>query len=127
MPDPVIAQVQGEIFRTLFTLMLSDRDATRKVNLVAAGMVEISGADGRIVKLELDEASGVLKKVIYVESQMGGPPQNVEESLSDWREVSGVKVPYRTAISQGGKKFADIKVQEFKINTGLTAQELNKR
>jgi len=127
MPEPVVDQVQGELFRTLYTLLLSDRDSTRKVNLAGPGLVEISNAQGKIVRLQIDEASGVLQKVIYTESQMGGAPQQVEEVLSDWRDVGGVKVPYLTTTMQGGKKFVEIKVKEYKINTGLTAAEINKR
>ena len=127
MPPPVISQVQGELFRTLFSLLLSDRDATRKVNYVVAGTVEISSADGKIVKLEFDESSGVLKKLIYLQEGMGGAPQNVEEALSDWRDVAGVKVPYAITILQGGNKFAELKVNDYKINSGLTMQELNKK
>lgn len=125
MTPPVIAQVQGEIFRVLFTLMLSDRNPARKVNYIGAGGVEISSSDGKIVKLEFDESSAVLKKIAYVSEQMGAAPQNVEETFSDWREAGGVKVPYQTVITQGGNKFAEVKVQDYKINSGITLQEVN--
>ena len=127
MPPPVVDQVQGEIFRTLYSLLLSDRDATRKVNYVAAGVVEVSTANGKIARLQFDESTGDLKKLTYVQEQMGGAPQNVEETFSDWREVGGIKVPYSTIITQGGAKFAEVKVLDYKINTGLTVKELTIR
>jgi zinc protease len=127
MPPPVISQVQGELFRTMYPLLLSDRDATRKVNYVSVGVVEVSAADGKIAKLEFDESTGALKKLSYVQEQMGGAPQNVDETFSDWRVVSGVKVPYLIVTMQGGNKFAELKVQDYKINTGLTVQELTSR
>lgn len=127
MPPPVVTQVEGEVFRNLFALMLSDRDATRKVNNTAPGMIEISGGEKHVAKVEFDAATGLMKKLMYVEQQMGGAPQNVEESFSDWREVGGLKIPFAISITQGGNKLADVKVQDFKINSGVTAEELMKR
>ena len=124
MAGPVIAQVQGELFRILFTLMLSDRNPARKVNYVGAGQIEISSSDGKLAKLEFDEFSAVLKKIAYAGEQGAAGPQNVEETLSDWREAGGVKVPYQTVITQGGNKLAEVKVRDYKINSGITLQEV---
>jgi zinc protease len=127
IPPQVADQVKGELFRNLFSLMLSDRDPTRKVNYVGAGLVEISSADGKVVKLEFDEATGVLKKLVYLQEQTGGAPLIVDEILSDWRDAGGIKVPFASTTLQSGNKFADMKVKEYKINSGLTAQEMEKR
>jgi hypothetical protein len=127
MPEGVVSQVKGELFRTLYTLLLSDRDATRKINMVAPQVVEITGADGVIVKVEFDAASGLPAKLMYTEAQMGGPPQKVETALADWHEVGGVKVPYLETTFQSGKKFAEIKVLDYKINTGITVRDLDRR
>ena len=127
IPPAMMAQVQGEIFRTPYTLMLSDRDPTRKVNYVSAGVVEISGGVGKIVKLEFDESTGVLKKLSYLQEQTGGSPVNIEEVFSDWREIGGVKVAFKSTTMQAGNKLSEMKVLEYKINTGLTPKEINKR
>ena len=56
-----------------------------------------------------------------------GGPSAVEETFSDWRDAGGLKAPFKTTIQQNGKKFADVTVQEFKLNTGLKAEELSKK
>ncbi len=38
-----------------------------------------------------------------------------------------MKVPFKITVMQGGKKFADVTVQELKLNTGATAEQLSKR
>ncbi len=55
MPAQIVKQAQGEVFRNLITLMLSDRLAGRTVNAVSANAVEISGG-GQVARLEFDAA-----------------------------------------------------------------------
>ncbi len=125
LPGPVIKQVQGELFRMLFSLALSDRDPNRTINAVAGNTLEISDKQGDSVQLQLDP-SGLPAKVLYAGEGMGGS-SSVEETLSDWRDVDGIKLPFATTIVQGGKKFADVKVEDYKINSGLTTEELSKK
>ena len=127
LPPAVLKQVQGEVFRKLFRLVLSDRDDSRTVNYAGDGVLEISDKSGESAHLEIDEKTGVPSKITYQGAAMGGPPQQVEEIYSDWRDVGGVRVPYKWTIVQGGKKFGDVTVQEYKINSGLTDQELSKK
>ena len=126
MSTPVIHQVQGEIFRNLFVLALSDRDPSRTVSAVGDGAVEISDKAGNRVKLVIDEKTGLPAKEVYQGGSMGSPAV-VEETLSDWRDVSGVKVPYKMAIEQGGHKAADVTVTDYKLNTGLKPEDLSKK
>ena len=58
---------------------------------------------------------------------MGSGLTAVTTTYSDWRAVSGLSLPHAFVIEQGGHKFADAKVKSWKINTGLTAEELNKK
>ena len=58
---------------------------------------------------------------------VNGAPPLVQETYSDFRDVSGVKVPFKIAMTQNGQRYADVAVSEFKINTGLTMVELQKR
>ena len=127
LPPAVLKQVQGEIFRKLFRLALSDREEGRTVSYAGEGVLEIADKSGESARLQVDEKTGLPLKVMYQGAAMGGPPQPVEEVYSDWREVGGVRVPYKWTIVQGGKKFGDVTVQEYKINSGLTDQELSKK
>ncbi len=120
MPPPVLKQAQGEIFRQWLTLILSDRDSSRTVNAVGPNAVEIS-AGGESVRVEFDD-SGLPARQIYKEGAA-----DVKEAYSDWRDVDGIKLPFKAAIEQNGKKMADVSVSEIKLNSGLNADELSKK
>jgi len=66
--------------------------------------------------------------VVYQQAGMtGGGPQMVEEVFGDWKEVGGVKFAHLITISQGGRKAAESRISELKVNTGLSAEELAKK
>jgi zinc protease len=121
MPPPVLKQMQGEIFREWASLILSDRDASRTVSAVGPNVVDISGP-GQTVRVEFDDATGLPSVQIYKEG-----PLDVKQTFSDWREVGGIKLPYKAIFEQNGKKAAERSVSEIKLNTGLTADELSKK
>lgn len=122
MTPAVLKQVQGEVFRQIPPLVMSDRDADRMVSYVGDDAIEISVKDGESVRLEVDEKTGVPSKIIYQGSQ--GP---VEQTYSDWREVNGIRLPFAWTIMQGGKKFASVTVADYKVNSGLTKEEISKK
>jgi len=124
MPPPVLKQAQGELFRNLLHVILADRDASLKVNAVGKSTVEISAAGGQSVRIDFDEATGLPAREQYQEAGQNGPSE-VAEIFADWREVGGLKVPFKMTIQQDGKKLADVTVQEYKFNTGLKAEELS--
>ena len=123
MTPAVQKQVHGEVFRQIPPLVMSDRDPDRTVNYVGEGTIEISSKDGESVRMEVDEKTGIPSKIIYQGSQQG----EVEQSYSDWREVSGIRLPFQWTIMQGGKKFASVTVAEYKVNSGLTKEEISKK
>ncbi len=122
MPAPAMKQVRGEVFRQIPPLALSDRDADRTVNLAGEGTLEISAKDGESVRLVVDEKTGLPSKIIYQGSQ--GP---VEQVYSDWRDVDGIRLPFQWTIMQGGKKFATVTIADYKVNSGLTKEEISKK
>jgi zinc protease len=123
MTPAVQKQVHGEVFRQIPPLVMSDRDADRTVNYVGEGTIEITSKDGESVRMEVDEKTGLPSKIIYQGSQQGP----VEQSYSDWREVNGIRLPFQWIIMQGGKKFASVTVADYKVNSGLTKEEINKK
>jgi predicted Zn-dependent peptidase len=126
MPAPVLNQVKDAIFRDLFSLLLSDREAGRVVNFVGSATVEISDKDGHSVRVKFDEATGLPARLFYSQRGMGGA-QPVEERMADFRDVAGLKLPFKTTILQEAKVFSEAVVRDAKINLGLSAEELSKK
>ncbi len=134
LAGPQLQQAKGEIFRFTETLLLSDRNPDLTVNLVRkdkvgdreADVVEISSKDGAQVDVFIDAASGQVLKKQYRGEAMAGPPAKVEEVYEDFREVDGIRVPFKTTVFQNDKKFAETTVSEFHYNTGLKPEDLAK-
>ncbi len=96
------------------------------MNLAADGVLEISSKDGESVRITVDEKTGLPAKLAYQQSPAEGGTA-VEEIFSDWRDVDGLHLPFQWSMMQGGKKFAGVTVQDYKINSGLTAETLGKK
>jgi hypothetical protein len=122
-----LKQVQGDLFRLYFRLMLSDRIAGRTVNALTSTMVEISDPTGQIATVEFDAGTGLPQRMRYDLSQATGAPVKVTEEFDDFRDVGGVKIPHKITITRGGQKFGDATVTDYKVNAGLQIQELAKR
>ena len=121
-----LKQVQGDIFRIYYRTLLSDTIAGRTVSAVDANTVEIREGN-ETARVSFDPETGLPQKVVYESVVMAGEPQSVEEDLTDFHDVSGVKVPFRVDILQGGRKFAAVTVTSYKTNTGLKLEDLSKR
>jgi len=134
IPGPQLQQSRGEMFRMTETLLLSDRDPARTVNFVKkdkvgereAEVIEIASKEGDQVTVFVDAQSGQILKKQYRGMAMAGPASTVEETYEDFREVSGVRVPFKVTIFQNEKKFSEMTVSEVQYNTGLKADELAK-
>jgi hypothetical protein len=125
MPPPVVKQVQGEAFRNLFNLW--SNSAGKTINAVGEDTIEITGG-GESVRVTFDSATGLPSKYSYQSAGgMGGGPAQVVTTYSDWRDTSGVKMPYKVLIEQNGQKFAEGTISEVKLNSGVTVEELSKK
>ncbi len=127
MPAEVVRQARGDMFRQLPALILAARDSAKTVNAVGSNAVEISGG-GASVKVEFDPATGLPSKFEYQEPGQAGAPSQVVETMSDWRDAGGgVKMPFKIALEQNGKKAGDATVSTYRFNTGLKAEDLSKK
>jgi zinc protease len=127
MAPDVLKQAQGEMFRRLTGLVLSDRDASRTVSAVDDHTIEIGTSDGQSVRIEIDPSTGLPAKESYQAPAIGGASTEIAQTFADWRETSGLKMPFKAEMLQGGKKIADVTVTDYKFNTGLTEAEIGKR
>ena len=106
---------------------MSDRNPSRVMSAVNANAVEISAGSEKGSGPEFDPSTGLPVRQIHNETDMMGKPSEVVESFSDWRDVGGIKLPYKIAIEQNGAKAGEQTVTEIKLNTGLNAAELSKK
>jgi hypothetical protein len=89
--------------------------------------VQITDATGMEVKVEFDSESGLPRRVTYDTPQAIGAPLYTEDIYEDFREVEGLKLPFKVTINQSGRKFAEMGVGEYKLNSGLKPAELSRR
>jgi zinc protease len=122
-----LKSVQGDLFRVYFPFLLSDRTEGRTVNAIGEHTVEISDQAGNIVQLEIDAESGLPSRLLYQSSPVQGPPQTMQEDYADFREVNGIRMPHQVTILHGGRKYADVRVDEVRLNTGLRIEDLRRR
>lgn len=122
-----LKQVQSDLFRVYWQLLLSDRDPNRSVNALEDGTLEIVGKLGETVRVVVNPETGLPSQVLYENPRISGPAVRVQEMWSNFRDVAGVKVPFAITILQGGQKFADVVVNEVKVNQGLKVEDLERR
>jgi predicted Zn-dependent peptidase len=122
-----LKQVQSDLFRAWFRLMLSDLVEGRTVNAVDGTSVQVSDPVGQSCKVEFDSKIDLPRRITYDTPQVVGPPLYTEDVLDDYRDVDGIKLPYKITINQSGKKFADVTVTEYKLNSGLKLSDLARR
>jgi len=123
LTPPVVKQMSGEMFRQVLLLVMSDRAADRTVNYAGDGVLDITSKDGNAAQLIVDEKTGLPAKITYSQSGEG----SVEQIYTDWRDVNGIQMPFKWTVMQGGKKFASVSIDDYKINSGLTQEALSKK
>jgi zinc protease len=121
------SQVFGDLFRVYYRLLLSDRIEGRTVNAIDGSSVQITDTTGQVASVEFDPRTHLPKRVAYDTQQAAGPPVYSEDVYGDFREVGGIQVPFKITINQGGRKFCDVVVKDYKINTGLKPLEIARR
>jgi hypothetical protein len=121
------SQVFGDLFRVYYRLLLSDRLPGRTLNATEDSTVQISDNTGQVVSLEFDPLTHLPKRMSYDIKQAGGVPIYSEEDYDDFRDVGGIKVPFKIAMKQGGRGYSDVVVKDYKINTGLNPLDLARR
>jgi hypothetical protein len=122
LPPQAVKQARAEVFRQIALIVLSDRDPDRTVNYAGPGVLEISSKNGENVRLEVDEKTGMPAKTSYQEGQ-----SVISQIFSDWRDVNGIRLPFAWTTMRDDKQFATVKIDNYKINSGLTPEVLSKK
>ncbi len=136
MPPLQLRQAQGEVFRVREKVLLANRDPARTVRFVGeseqdgrtAVELEIASNDGKeSVRVWIDAESGEWVRSAYDGIAVQGAAPRVVERYSDFRDVDGVRTPFRTTIEQNGRILTTSTVSALKFNQGLTPEELGER
>jgi len=78
------------------------------------------------VRLWVEPVSGMVLKKAYRGLGPGGMA-DMEEVYSDYREVSGIQVPFRVVGHQNGVPFIETVIAEVRFNSGVDPAELAKK
>ncbi len=123
LPESQLKEVKSELFRSHFHLFLAD---DLKAQFMGEESLEdkkvdvilISDPAGNQLKMYVDLVTHLPLKESYQGTTMMGPG-NVEEIFSDYREVSGMKIPFSITSSANGQKVAETKILEINFNTQI--------
>jgi len=120
----IYEQVHAELFRFYPRLLLGDKVLGRLVYAVDENLVEIRDG-GRRLRMAFDNA-GLPSEIVYNLTSTTGLPIVAEEVFEDFRDVGGIKLPFRIRILHNGQAAAVVKVKEQKVNSGLKVEDLTK-
>lgn len=127
IPLDILTKAKGVIFRQPSSLILSGHYPSRSVKAVGENAVNILTADGQSILIQFDSETGLPERQIYTEPGANGSSAEKTEIFSDWRNVGGIKMPYKAVQQENGVKILEVTVLEYRINTGITAKEISKR
>ncbi|MGH9159371.1 MAG: LolA family protein [Vicinamibacteraceae bacterium] len=100
----------------------------RDIEIEQQGTVEVDGKKAHKLKLSypegtspvlyLDEATGLILRVV-IQAEVQGKEIVREERLSDWRKVDGIMLPFRTETLMNGRPMTTITLSSVKINPSV--------
>ena len=122
---------RAEVIRNTFNLLRAEGEFSvqfekrEKVGETEADVILIR-KEGESVRLFVEPASGTLLKKAFRGMGTGGLA-DIEHIYFDYRELSGIQVPFRIEINQNGFPLGKLSINEVKINTGADPAELGKK
>ncbi|MCX6826494.1 MAG: pitrilysin family protein [candidate division Zixibacteria bacterium] len=126
-PPEQMDETQKELFRNIILIFKTYDNPGYQVTFVPAerltdppvNTIQIISADGKSTfKLDLDAKTNLpTAKYYFGETMMG--PGNLVELYSDYRNISGIEIPFATQIMSEGKKVMEITVSEYQINPAI--------
>lgn len=125
VPASQKGELEGGFFRQSLSLLQKFQD----YGVQAVGASDVAGqklegvaitgpAQNQQVVVFIDPATRLIVAKRYTASLMG-PPAETYEVYSDYRDVGGVKMPFKTMTTQGGAPRAEMTATEVKINPGV--------
>jgi len=129
-----IAESKKEAFRNTIKLFQAIDNPEYQAIYVSADelngkpveIIKVISADGEMFfKLALDSETHLpVGKMYFGQTIMG--PGNLTQIFSDYRQVSGVKIPHSISIESDGNKVAEIAIKKFIINSEIQGNAFEK-
>lgn len=130
LPAKQLEDLKKNVARYPPVLLLSALDGNHPVQYLESTTVEGSEADvivledpsGEPVKLWVEKGTGhILKRSFQAEAPGKGPVQQ-EQVFSDFRQVSGLTVPFKEVTYHDGEKAGERTVRNFEVNIGAAPE-----
>ncbi len=123
MPGSQVEEFKKDALRNTINLLvhLSGDDVsaqylgTEDVNGKSADVIRITIFDADALKLFVDQETKYIVKKSYQSLGQAGPVE-AEEFIDDYRDISGVKIGFRTVVHQNGEPFLEGTLSEAIIN-----------
>src|SRR5262249_39408191 len=119
-------QAREETIRTYISMLLSDRVPGRIISALDDETIEITQGD-LATRVVFDPQTGLPSKFLYELQIDRQPAMFVEEELSDYKEVNGIKLPFAIGVFRNGIKYSEGAVSEYRFNQGLKTEILQRR
>lgn len=87
-------------------------------------VIELSDIGGTPLRLFIDRQSKDVLKRMYVGDAPNGMMAQVEEFLSDYRDVGGYRWPHAKRVVRNGAQASKSIVKNVRLNQGLTVEQL---
>jgi len=87
-------------------------------------VIELADVGGTPLRLFVDRESKNVLKRMYVGDAPNGMMAQVEEFLSDYREVGGYRWPHSKRVVRNGAQASKSTVKNVRLNQGLTIEQL---
>lgn len=121
-----LKQARSEILRIYIPMLLSDRIRGRVLTALDDQSVEITEGDVSM-RILFDRQTGLPASMLHEVESENQPLIFIEEELSDFRDVNGIKLPFAITVKHNGAKFADGVLSDVKLNQGLKVEVLQRR
>jgi hypothetical protein len=134
LPDQTVANLEGGELKFAqdylsglnLNFWLADRDPSRVITSSGPNVIVVStkGDPSQRTELTLDPVTFLPVKETDISLSDPNHPMPSESRLEQWPTIDGVKFPQRITKFQGGRKLAEIIVEQIKLNSGIKAGDL---
>ncbi len=134
LPDKTVARLAGGELKFAqnylsglnLNFWLADRDPSRVITSSGPNVIVVStkGDSSQRTEFTLDPVTFLPVKETDISLSNPDHPVPSESRLEQWQAIDGVQFPQRITKFQGGRKLAEITVEQIKLNSGIKAGDL---